>query len=172
MSMTRSIGVVGPSSWFYMAGLMANRLRDIVGATRITGREVPSGVRLDAMRFFELVTQFVTRRKTPNNPPDNLPASANAYLIATGTITKATPQPPQTPEVEERLREFAEFVTRLTEARELTKDEVELAKQLERFFRQLQRDGQAEAYQSAVTHEAPGDRLRLYSPVLRTTRST
>lgn len=148
MSLSPSIGVVGPSHWAYTAAVAADRLDKLISEQRVTKDLIPEGVYRGIKRFFTLVL----------NPDGNQIPSANIAncLIAANTVAQSAEKAPR------NLQEFAEvmkgyslFIDRLTEERTLSPDELRKARELMRFFKRLEQDGETEAYEKSVGWDAP-----------------
>lgn len=144
MSMTTSVGVVGPSHWSYMAKTFERCLAEIVSRKRIEEDSVSNSIYLDAKEFFQLVSQAV-QEGVPGNPP----ASANAYMIAARAI-RSTVHPQTHETIRESLNEYLSFFNRIRDARDLSAKELETATSLQKFLKQLYLYGQSEAYESHV----------------------
>ena len=151
MSQTVSIGVVGPSYWSYMSAVMAERLEKEIRTKLVEPEDVPKSVYKSALRFFRLVLQAAG-----DTIPENPPASLNAYVIATKAVKESSkPLPKTDQELETCLRGYLDFVERLQKPRKLTKEELETAKALQKFFLQLKQQGEAEAYESYSQFQEP-----------------
>ena|ERR1019366_3062798 len=146
MSMTTSAGVMGPSHWSYMASVLAEVLEKIALKKKIDEGDVPAGVYIDVKEFFGLIAQAL-HKKLPDNPP----ASMNAYAIAAGIVKMSVqPAPDTSEELEKCLARYYSFVRRMRTPTVLTLRDVETAKDLQRFFFRLQREGESEAYERRV----------------------
>lgn len=154
MSQTISVGVVGPSHWSYMAAVMAQRLERIVERHKVEAQDIPAGVYLDAEKFFDLVLQEFggEARKNP-------PASINAYVIAADAVREAQSML-ATQDVKESLKEYSGLLSGLRAPRDLTAGELKTAMALRKFFLQLRKAGQAEAYERRIRFEEPSPRMR------------
>ncbi len=147
MSMTHSIGVVGPSHWSYMAATLAERLENILQKKRIEENSIPRGIYAVAKEFFHLIEQALRQNGTPENPP----ASIKAYVIASDATRSALETSPlSAKEIETSLARYVDFVNQLQHGRELTGEDLEIAQSLKRFFHQLYLDGESEAYEAGV----------------------
>lgn len=154
MSMTDSLGIVGPSYWCYMASKLADCLERVVEEGRIEEDPIPKGVYADVVDFFELVLQAVTT-SVPNNPP----ASLKAYAIATEALRSASRvHPPTRDAMRNSLVVFSSFAKDLMQPRNLRPDELEVARAMRSFFHQLYLAGESEDYENAVK---PRDRLNV-----------
>lgn len=161
MSETISVGVVGPSHWSYMAAVMAQRLGVVVERRRLEAGDIPKGVYLDAKKFFHLVLEEVD-----GEPPENPPASINAYVIAADAVRGAQ-SVPAAQDVKQSLREYSGLLSGLQTPRDLTVDELNTAGALRRFFLQLRKAGQIEAYERRIRFEEPSPRMRYLTKGLR-----
>lgn len=159
MSLTSSIEIVGASYWTYMAAVIAESLGKMIRHKRVSPGMLPKGVYSDAMEFFRQIMQSVNTAK-PDTPTTNL----NAYLIAAEAVRESSPVLHETQDVDDCLKEFSSFIKSLKEPRDLTKEELKLAKILQKFFLQLQEDGETEAYERRFERGAPLVWLR--SPVI------
>jgi hypothetical protein len=154
VSETISVGVVGPSHWSYMAAVMAQRLEAVVERRRLEARDIPLGVYLDAKKFFDLVLQEVG-----GGPRENPPASINAYVIAAHAVREAQSMP-AAQDVKPSLEEYSRLLLGLQQPRDLTVDELNTAGALRKFFLQLRKAGQVEAYERRIRFEEPSPRMR------------
>jgi hypothetical protein len=151
MSDTLSIDVVGPSYWAYMATVMADCLEEISRSKEIRPEKVPRGVYQDAKKFFQLVMESVGK-DLPTNPP----ASLNAYVIAAYAVKDSSQEELKTLDaLGDRLRAYNELLDSLDEVRELDGQEVQTAKNLQLFFRELAEAGEAQIYERTVDYFEP-----------------
>jgi hypothetical protein len=157
MSQTISIDVVGPSHWTYMATIMAQRLGKVVQAGCLRSSDIPLGVSYDARQFFDLALQ-AARDSLPRNPP----ASVNAYAIAADLVQASSSSLLNTrDDIGNRLEQYDAFLSALQQPRTLAEDELQTARELQRFFDRLREEGEAEAYEKAVLLEPIPVGLRL-----------
>lgn len=157
MSEIISVGVVGRSYWSYMAIVIAKCLERIIDVKRIEYRDIPQGVYKDARQFFGLVLQAAG-----DTVAENPPASLNAYVIAMDTATSvAQPILATRLKFREFLERLSSFLDQLEEPHQLTREELETADILRKFFLQLHHDGEKEAYETTVSFEVPIARSRL-----------
>jgi hypothetical protein len=134
-----------------MASVMVASFKKIVHMSRIELGDVPKGVQNDAQRFFNLVLQAAG-----DNLPDNPPASVNAYVIAADAVKESSHSVLKTrQEFQHYLQRLSDFVGNLQLPRDLTEEELETAQDLRKFFLQLHRRGEAEAYGHSVHLEVP-----------------
>jgi hypothetical protein len=84
---------------------------------------------------------------TANTPPEDPEASIANYCIAADTIRAIQPAPANRGEIEERLARYADFAGRLREPRELGDRDLETARELRDFFRQLSSAGKTQRYE-------------------------
>ena|SRR5579862_8890403 len=145
MSMTMSVGVVGPSHWSYMAKELAQAIGNIITLKRIEANSVPNGLHVDAREFFQLLDQYVQ-----GDVPPNPPASANAYMIAKRAIRTAGSKSETGESVRQSLTDYLRFFERINEPRQLDEKELSVATSLQKFLHQLYLDGQSETYESRV----------------------
>jgi hypothetical protein len=151
MSDTLSIDVVGPSYWAYMATVMADCLEDISRSKEIRPEKVPQGVYRDAKKFFELVMQSVSK-----DLPENPPASLNAYVIAAYAVKDSSQDELTTlKDLGDRLDGYSKLLHRLNKADNLDEQDVQTAKDLKQFFRELAQAGEAQIYERAVDYLEP-----------------
>lgn len=150
MSDTPSIGAVGPSHWTYVAAAMDRSLDKIVAAGRAEPQWIPRNVYEAAQKFFETAIE-ATGTPTPLNP---LASIAN-YRIATDVFYEAFEHDLDRAEIENRLKSCASFLKRLSQLTPLTLDEIRTAQDLRKFFQQLARDGEIEAYERRIHGEFP-----------------
>jgi hypothetical protein len=151
MSDTLSIDVVGPSYWAYMATVMADCLEEISRSKRIRHNQVPLGVYRDAKKFFQLVMQSVRK-----DPPDNPPASLNAYVIAAYAVKGSSDEDLTTlKDLGDRLKGYSKLLDRLNQAGSLNQQDAQTAKDLKQFFRELAQVGEAEIYERTVDYLEP-----------------
>jgi hypothetical protein len=149
LSVTTSIGVVGPSHWTYMAAVMAHRLTRILEAKRVRPNDVPVGVHRDVQKFFHLV-----RQAAGNSLPQNPPASINAYVIASDAVRVASPSlPTSRQKLGDCFERYEQFVKGLNRPRALTVRDTRTAKNLLKFFLYLKQEGEAESYAKAFHQE-------------------
>jgi hypothetical protein len=158
MSKTISVGVVGPSHWSYMASIMADRLGRIAETKTIEPSKIPRLVYTDALEFYRLVMQAAG-----DDPPDNPPASMNAYSIAADGVRASAPDQSSTPEeIHKTLADHLSLLECLTKQRPLDEHELETVKSLRRFFLWLKSEGETEAYERGVHNESFATMLRIY----------
>jgi hypothetical protein len=151
MSDTLSIDVVGPSYWTYMATVMADCLERISISQEVLPNSIPSGVYRDAKSFFGLVMQSAGK-----DLPENPPASLNAYVIAAYAVKESSDEEPKTLEsLAELLEDYSTLLNRLDRPGELNEHEVNTAKDLQQFFRELAQAGEAEIYERTVDYFEP-----------------
>jgi hypothetical protein len=152
MSDTLSIDVVGPSYWTYMATVMADCLESIAATKRV--QPIPLGVYKDAQSFFKLVMQ-----SAGTELPENPPASLNAYVIAAYAVKDSLDNEPKSLDsLGEVLEDYSNLLSRLDRAGELNERELETAKDLQQFFRELAQAGEAEVYERTVDYVEPAFR--------------
>jgi hypothetical protein len=148
MSLSPSIGVVGPSHWTYAAAVMADRLGKVITEQRVTTGLIPEGVYRGIKRFFLLVL----------NPDGNQIPAANIAncLIAANALARSRETPPRNLlEFDQILNEYSRFVNSLADEREVTPNEIQKAEELRKFFKQLEQDGETDAYEKLVRWDAP-----------------
>jgi hypothetical protein len=154
MSEPASIAVVGPSYWTFMATVMATRLERFIQSREVTPSDIPEGVYLGAMEFFDLV--LGAAGEAASYPP----ASVNAFLIATDVLRGSLrPFPKTSQDLKEKFVKYAKFVQGLNQAHSVTDDdEFETATSLRDFFLSLAQDGEAEQYMQTIqaNHTSPG----------------
>ena len=151
MSDTLSIDVVGPSYWAYMATVMADCLEQISISKQVRLNNIPSGVYRDAKSFFRLVMESVGK-----DVPENPPASLNAYVIAAYAVKESAEEEPETLDsLGEVLEDYSKLLDRLDKPGELDEHEVNTAKDLQQFFRELAQAGEAEIYERTVDYIEP-----------------
>jgi hypothetical protein len=111
MSLSPSIGVVGPSHWAYTAAVAADRLGKVVSEKRVTKGLIPEGVYRGIKRFFTLVL----------NPDGTQILSANIAncLIAANTVAQsAAEKAPRTlQEFADVMKDYSLFIDELTNER-------------------------------------------------------
>ena len=145
MSLTTSIGVVGPSHWIYMASVMADRLARILKAKRVEAHDMPAGIHEDVQKFFRLV-----RQGAGNALADNPPASINAYVIASDAIRVVSPSLPKSRQKRgDYFEHYADFIRGLRRPHQLKADELKKARDLRKFFLHIKQEGESEAYTNA-----------------------
>jgi hypothetical protein len=137
-----------------MAAVMAQRLEVVIERRRLAARDIPEGVYLDAMKFFDLVLQEVGGK-----PQENPPASINAYVIAAHAVREAESMA-AAQDVKQSLKEYSGLLSGLQTPRDLTADELNTARALRKFFLQLRKAGQVEAYERRIRFEEPSPRMR------------
>lgn len=146
MSMTNSIGVVGPSHWSFMAATLAEYLGNMLEG-KPQRASIPRGIYADAKQFFKLVEQALRRNGAPENPP----ASIKAYVVASDAARNASgPHPPSPQDIEKSLNMYIDLVNRLQNLQQLEGEDAHVAESLKKFFDQLYRDGESEAYEAGV----------------------
>jgi hypothetical protein len=151
MSMTHSIGVVGPSHWSYMAGVLSERLEKAIDHGVIEPNTIPRGVHRDAQEFFRLILQAFG-----GVPPENPPASMNAFVIASDVMRGFSAGKRETlQELKQRFSRFADIVNGLSDAREIEENELPLLRDLQKFFCRLHEEGESEAYERRLQLEVP-----------------
>lgn len=151
MSDTLSIDVVGPSYWTYMATVMADCLEQISSSKQVRANNIPSGVYRDAKSFFKLVMQSVGK-----DLPENPPASLNAYVIAAYAVKESSDQELKTLDsLEEVLDDYSKLLNRLDKPGKLKEHEIDTARDLQQFFRELAQAGEAEIYERTVDYFEP-----------------
>jgi hypothetical protein len=157
VSMTKSVGEVGPSHWSYMAGTLARRLGKIVRKKRIEEKDIPQGVYVDAKEFFELIVQALGARL-----PENPPASMNAYHIASEILrTSVSPAPNNLEDLEGHLERYSTFIhDRMARPTILKRPDLKTARELRKFFLELEREGEAEAYERRVAFDESSSESR------------
>lgn len=154
MSKAMSVDVYEPQYWSYMAAVMSDRLRGAVASKRVEGDDLPLGVYRDSQRFFQLVLDA-----TEGRPPKNPPASVNAYVLAADVVRSQSESKDRTG-VAFRLKQYAQFVTGLSNTRDLKPEEVRLAEELGQFFDELHREAEAAEYERIVDFESAPTRLK------------
>ena len=151
MSDTISGDVVGPSYWAYMATVMANCLEEISRSKEVRPEDVPQGVYRDAKKFFQLVMESVEK-----NLPENPPASLNAYVIAAYAVKDSSQDELRTlDDLGHRLKAYSQLLDRLGKAHKLDGQDVQTAKNLQRFFRELAEAGETQIYERTVDYFEP-----------------
>ncbi len=138
MSRTPLIGVVGAEYWSYMAGIMATCLDRIArGGTYI----LPLGVFYDARKFFNVVL----RKETGDTMFDNPPARQCAHALALEVLNSCDELRCQTEELANYyFQEFDALLEKLSRKRVktlLSPRELEIAKELQKFFTALHQLG-------------------------------
>lgn len=148
MSLSPSIGVVGPSHWTYASAVMADRLNKVISEKQVTQGLIPEGVYRGIKRFFELVL----------NPDGKQIPSANIAncLIAANTVARSAAEmaPRNLQEFDAIMKSYSLFIDELMDERTLTPEELSKAEELRRFFKQLEQDGETEAYEKLVRWDA------------------
>jgi hypothetical protein len=142
MSRTVAVDVVGPEYWSYMAVVMAEHVGRMATSHHIDPATLPKGVYADAKRFFRLVLQEVADR-----PPQNPPASINAYVIAADAAKGSGAFPIPQEHFKQLLEKYWALIEDLETPRELTEQDVQTAEGLHRFFLRLHEAGETKAYE-------------------------
>ncbi len=152
MSQTISSDAVGPSRWGYMASVMSEVLGNLLQTKRNDPEQIPIGVLNAAQLFFKLVGEVLEGEQIPENPQ----ASVANYKIAADTIRASESPAPTTTELERRIREYGEFLSTLRARRELSAQELEVARHLNGFFHELATEGAAEEYEQFASASMRG----------------
>lgn len=143
MSQTIAMDAVGPSRWAHMASVMSDVLQAAVERGATEASQTPVAVLSAAEQFFKLAAD-VLEGHTPENPQ----ASVANYRIAANAIRASMSPPPSSRQgVEERIRLYEQFVSALHETRTLSQHELETARALRDFFKELASEGAAERYE-------------------------
>jgi hypothetical protein len=166
MSQTISIGVVGPRYWSFMASRMADCLETVVQQGWLQQGSFPRNVLADALRFFDLVRQELTgitgtSRSSEQIALRNPEATFRAYELAQRAMNTLTSQGSHQQEISadrsdalagyaERACELLKLIDNSQVPTRLESEQVDTAKALIRFFRQLNANGEAEAYKERV----------------------
>jgi hypothetical protein len=150
MSQTASVDVVSRSYWTYVASRMVEGLDRLLAGDRDQA-VIPRRVCADAQEFLRLALEG-SEDVVTQNPP----ASISNYLIAAGAV-RATADHAGGDRVEVRaaLRDYADFVGRLSTNQPGDAFNDTTAQELRGFFRQLQQEGEDEAYDKVVHFEMP-----------------
>lgn len=160
MSQTASVDVVSRSYWAYVASRMVEGLDRLIAGEQ-PGTVIPRRVCADAQEFLRLALEG-----SEDSVTQNPPASISNYLIAAGAVrATADHSYGDRTEVRAALSDYADFVRRISAGspRETLNDTT--AKKLRGFFRQLQQEGEAEAYDKVVHFEMPHvSRRQQYRP--------
>jgi len=147
MSQVRSVGVVSPGHWFYMATVMCRSLDKIIAKQRVDDDDLPKGVLAGARDFFHSVRMVISGQMG-----ENPPATLNAYVIAADVATPIAQEGHEG--LDQRLERFAALVDRLGGRVSLSDDEVVTASDLRSFFARLQHIGDIEEYERQVRFDA------------------
>lgn len=162
MSLTTSIGLVGPSHWTYTASIMTDRLTHILSAKQVKYDDVPAGVQKSAQRFFRLVRQ-AARSTTPKSGP----ASISAYIIASDAMRIASPSFPKSKQLlGKRFEQYDDFLRSFKRPHRLTVEEMKTAKDLRKFFQYLKQEGEAEDYAKAFHRDESSPGFPILSSIL------
>ena len=154
MSETASIAAVGPSYWTFMATVMATRLESFIERREVISDEIPEGVYNGVKEFFGLVMGVAGDKR-----PKSLPASVNAYVIATDALRGSLKPFPESQDLLAKLDKYFSFINGLDLSHSIAdSDELETAISLRDFFRSLAQDGEAELYMQKIqdNHTSPG----------------
>ena len=154
MSLTVSTAANGMGYWTYMAAVLVESLEHVIRLKRLPANAVPKGVFSDAQEFFRLAVQG-----SAGIGSEDPTASLNAYLIVADVVRESSPKLRKHDDIETSLEEWADFAKTLRKPRSLNNKELQLARTLREFFRQLQEEGEAEAYERRFERGAPPIRL-------------
>ncbi|MCX6731587.1 MAG: hypothetical protein NTX55_01190 [Candidatus Parcubacteria bacterium] len=121
MSRTPAVGVVEPSYWRCMAETMAECLEK--------GLDIPEGVYLDALRFFQSTMRIV------RDSLETTPADITNYIYARRALIGSFPK--KDPVVRSELTRFSEFLVNMYGSRAISEEEIKTAAELANFFRAL-----------------------------------
>lgn len=147
MSQVRSVGVVSPGHWLYMAAVMCRSLDKMIANRRVASDDLPRGIFAGARGFFRSVREVIS-----GSMGDNPPATLNVYVIAADA---ASPLGEGLDEgLDERLERYANFVDRLSNPGPLSQDDIGTASDLRSFFARLQHVADIEEYERQVRFEA------------------
>ena len=143
MSMTSSIGVVGPRHYSLAAKYMQGSLQRIITEGSTRGKEIHRSAYIDLKDFFDYLEEQITRKE--RNPP----ASANANMIATFIANRRIPDfPKDYYEKESKLKQYCEFFRDVLNPdlieRQLSETELKVAKELSLFFDGMYKSGERE----------------------------
>ena len=155
MSRTLSMSQVGASYWSYMAGVMATWCQGMSESKQLSAHDVPERVYQDASRLFDLI------QDVPAGRLEGRLRSLHAYVLAANVVRGSSPKRVEnTMELNEKLKSYALFLKRLPEVSVLTEADVATARELARFFRKLEEEGESEAYSGRVRFEGVPAGLR------------
>jgi hypothetical protein len=155
MSQTVPVDVVSRSYWAYVASAMAEGLGRILdqGAAPTT---IPRRVYADASEFLNLALEGATDSVSPNPS-----ASVANYIIAADAAKSVPRSSADRAALHTCLDQYAQVLSRLAAGQGLTQADSDTAKNLQRFFSQLQQEAESEAYDRIVQFEPPRMNFRL-----------
>lgn len=149
MSQTVPLDVVSRSYWAYVASAMVEGLDRVLQQQQATTAPIPRRVFLDAQEFFKLALE-AAGDALPNNPS----ASIANYIIAADAAKVIVQSEADRVQLQTRLVLYSALLNKLeTGGPLLQEEELETARGLKQFFAQVQREGEAEAYENVIHSE-------------------
>ncbi len=134
LAFTESLSDSGARRWMYGAAVVADRLGKMIEQGHADEGLVPEGVFIGMRRFFQLVAN--------SDGSCNLLESSSTGLVAAKALAASSGKPRSIRQFDETMEQFSKFFDSLNTSRELSLDELEVAKEMKEFFQQIEIAGE------------------------------
>jgi len=132
----------------FLAGRVAQKLGEIAQKKSIGKEEIMPGVYADLRQFFSEVEEGLKNPHLPRSTPGGSTYAMAEKMVVNRRTAGIT------------LRKYDKFSKALQQPRRLTGDEIALAMEMGNFFREIERQGNSEAYTRRVSGEYSDHYLR------------